>query len=276
MADIVQYQEQVALIDTFRNFDGEALKRLDATDREIVRANDYKRFRDYAPEELMREVAKCLQLILRDIGYKGTEADIRYILMTAARILPKYYGGLTLKDFALAFELLAVGELDGYLPRNSQGEPDRKHYQQVNAEYLCRVLNAYKAKRSQALKEAEKVRPVQVLEANPEAAKDAERKIAERLDAAIAFYKAEGRFPVITLIDEKLFFEMLVKAGEVEGLEAPSDEQAILLEEVITEKANGCLGRRNKAFERFFKERKRRLYETIKRLANDTGKWRTK
>ncbi len=268
MADIVQYQEQVALIDTFRNFDKEALKRLAPMDREIVQANNFKRFRDYKPEELMREVAKCLQLILRDIGYKGTEADIRYILMTASRILPKYYGGLTLKDFALAFELLAVGELDGYLPRNSQGEPDRKHYQQVNAEYLCRVLNAYKAKRSQALKEAEKVRPVQVLEANHEAAKDAERKIEERLDAAIAFYKAEGRFPVITLIDEKLFFEMLVKAGKAEPLEAPKDEQAMLLQEIIREKANGCLERRNKVFENFLEERRKRLFETIKILAN--------
>ena len=58
-------------------------------------------------------------------------------------MLVKYYSYLTLSDIMTAFELLAVGELNDYLPRNSSGNADNGHYQQFNANYFGKVLNAF-------------------------------------------------------------------------------------------------------------------------------------
>lgn len=267
MSDITIYSGGVSVIDTFRKFDKEALARLDSVDREIVQANDFKRFQEYEQGELVRDLAKVMQLALRDIGYKGTQDDIKYILVTAARLLPKYFGTLTMRDFSLAFELLSVGELDGYLPRNTQGEPDKKHFNNVNADYISRVMNAYKKRRNEALNNAQKVRPAERELPNPEKEEAAGKEIAARLQSAIDYYRENGQHKAISRIDEKLFYELLESRGEVEHIEAPKDEQAKLINIVITEKANGCLKWTDTLFEKFLNDRRRLLREAIEKLS---------
>ena len=60
-------------------------------------------------------------------------------------ILKKYYSGLTLDEVRTAFELALVGELDKYLPKDKNGNPDKNHYQSFSAEFITRILNSFMA-----------------------------------------------------------------------------------------------------------------------------------
>lgn len=84
-----------------------------------------------------------------DTGFKIPENidEWNFICDRLIKIFKQYYKDLTLWDIATAFELLSVGQLDEYLPKNLFSEPDRGHYQQFNVDYFAKVLNAYKKKR---------------------------------------------------------------------------------------------------------------------------------
>lgn len=75
---------------------------------------------------------------------------------------------MTLADIKLAFELATTGELDDYLPKDSQGNPDRKHYQQFNADYFAKILNAYRRKQNGVIHKAYKAVPEPKKELTPE------------------------------------------------------------------------------------------------------------
>lgn len=75
---------------------------------------------------------------------------------------------MTLADIKLAFELATTGELDDYLPKDSQGNPDKKHYQQFNADYFAKILNAYRRKQNGVIHKAYKALPEPKKELTPE------------------------------------------------------------------------------------------------------------
>lgn len=49
-----------------------------------------------------------------------------------------------------------------------KGQPDRNHYQQFNADYICKILNAYKGRRAWVLKKANEAVPKEEPKPNPE------------------------------------------------------------------------------------------------------------
>lgn len=82
--------------------------------------------------------------ILKDVGIK--EADI-YEIGRFVDLCLKYYKTLSLNEIKLAFELLLIGELDNFLPKDKNGQADKNHYQSFSAEYITRVLKAYKKRK---------------------------------------------------------------------------------------------------------------------------------
>ena len=126
----------------------EVVKALDRSERLILGASITKPVKDYTLEALAGELTKSLRWIARDIGYtiKG-EDDWQYITVRTAQLLKRYYETLSVDDFRLAFEMAVAGELDSYLPKDRSGHADAGHYQQFSAEYVCKILNGYKAKR---------------------------------------------------------------------------------------------------------------------------------
>lgn len=74
-------------------------------------------------------------------------------------ILKRYYSDMTLADIKMAFELATTGELDEYLPKDKQGNPDKNHYQQFNADYFAKILKAYKQKQTDVIDKAYKAIP---------------------------------------------------------------------------------------------------------------------
>ena len=133
---------------------------LGPVERSVFLASTDKTIAEYDANELSIELAKALKWIAKDVGYRATDESERgYLVVRVAEILKRYYDGLTMRDFKMAFEMSITGELDDYLPKNRDGQADRGHYQQFNAEYVCKILNAYKYRRAAVLKKANDAMP---------------------------------------------------------------------------------------------------------------------
>ena len=144
------------------------------------------------PTEIAASVNQCFRFISIDVGYKrpADDAEWQYIVVRLADVLKRHFYDLTIEDVKTAFELLTVGDLDNYLPTNSSGEPDRSHYQNLNAEYLCKVLRAYKKRRDVAYTNIKAAQPKPQKALPPQPTKTPAEKTRECYDT----YKATGLY----------------------------------------------------------------------------------
>lgn len=179
-------------------------------------------FRKYAPQVFER--------IARDVGY-NIPADKREWASAQTRlsyILRLYYPNLALSEVKLAFELSVVGELDQYLAKDSQGNPDRKHYQQFNAEYFAKILNAYLQKRGEVIGKAYRALPKPDNGMSPEQERLYHNEREARNREIYLCYKYTGKM-CCEPVEEMFVYSWLLKhglAGEVK--ETPDDRRQAL------------------------------------------------
>lgn len=217
---------------------------LGPVERAVFLASTAKTIAEYPAAELTAELATALKWIAKDIGYRSTdESDNQYLVIRTAEILKRYYSHFTLKDFRMAFEMSITGELDDFLPKGRDGQPDRGHYQQFNAEYICKILNAYKGRRGWVLKKAHEAAP------KPEPARDPEREKYYRNNTrkecinAFYYFKYRGRMPQLSPIGEMLCYNTLSDVGLADEIVVTLDEQRVILQRTINEFArSGNLG----------------------------------
>lgn len=98
-------------------------------------------------QELLDKIEKFTRYISIDVGIKNID---EYYVTRFTDILLRYYSNLTLNEIKLAFEFAMAGELDAYLPKDRDGNPDKNHYQAFNVEYITKILNAYKKRSREA------------------------------------------------------------------------------------------------------------------------------
>ena len=213
---------------------------LDSVERAVFLASTVKSIGDCSYGELSSELAKALKYIAKDVGYRETgEQERAYLVARLCEILKRHYSGLSMKDFRMAFEMSITGELDEYLPKGRDGQADRGHYQQFNAEYVCKILNAYKARRAAILRKANEAIP----EAEP--ARDMEKEAAlfnsMRRDCIEAFrrFKEDGRLPDMSPIAEMLYYQILSDAGLAPAVEITIDEQKAIYQRTMNRYARG-------------------------------------
>lgn len=212
---------------------------LEPLERSIFMASTAKTVEEYSLKEIVGELAIALKWISKDVGYRITdESEMQYLCVRTAEILKRHYGRLTIKDFRLAFELCITGELDEFLPRGSNGQPDRGHYQQFNIEYVCKILNAYRKKRGQVLQKAHAARP----EPEPERDAKLERFYREQTRrgciAAFYFFKYHGYLPPMSPISEMLYYNVLAGGGLVDDIQVTLEEQQAILYRSLSEFLN--------------------------------------
>lgn len=214
---------------------------LDPMERTIFVASTAKTIAEYDGRELAGELAAALKWICKDVGYRVSDAeDMQYIVIRTAEILRRYYSTMTLKDFRLAFEMCLTGELDEYLPKDRSGVPDRSHYQAFNAEYVCKVLNAYKGRRLRVLSKANEAAPKErYRDMGEEAANWAQVK--RDCVGAFLHYKYRGWLPAITPIAEMLYYKLLAWVGLADDIEVTMEEQREILQRLVNSFA--CSGR---------------------------------
>lgn len=211
---------------------------LGPVERAVFLASTAKTIAEYSGTELTAELATALKWIFKDVGYRSTdEKDAQYLTIRTAEILKRYYANFTLKDFKMAFEMSITGELDDYLPKGRDGQPDRNHYQQFNAEYVCKILNAYKGRRAAVLNKAN--------EAIPEAEPVTDEKQRREIKAGIRkdfiecfyFYRDNGYLPPISPIAEMLYYNIVSEIGFADEIVVTIDEQKAIFQRTINEYA---------------------------------------
>ncbi len=203
-------------------------------ERAVFIASTEKTIDEYNGEQLTAELASTMKFVAKDVGYRITdEREFGYLVIRVAEILKRYYGNLTVKEFKMAFEMCITGELDDFLPRDRAGQPDKNHYQQFNADYVCRIVNAYRAKRAFILKKANAARP------KAEKARDLEEEarqrkvIIEDLCTAYECYCLDGVFPFVSPIAEMLYYKYLADAGLVKAVAVTEEEKKSVYESTM-------------------------------------------
>ena len=207
---------------------------LGPVEKAVFLASTAKTIGEYSGKDLTAELSVALKWICKDVGYRPTDdGDMQYLVIRTAEILKRYYADLTLKDFRMAFEMSLTGELDEFLPRGRDGQADRNHYQQFNAEYVCKILNAYKGRRGWILKKASEAVPKATPE--PDANEQAFYRNENRKECIRAFYhfKYRGYLPALSPIAEMLYYEMLAAVGLADEIVVTLAEQKYIMARTI-------------------------------------------
>jgi len=217
---------------------------LEPVEKAVFLASTAKTIAEYTPVELAAELKTALRWIAKDIGYRATdESDTQYIVVRTTEILKRYYSTLTLKDFRMAFEMSITGELDDFLPRGRDGQPDRNHYQQFNAEYICKILNAYKGRRGWVLKKAYEQIPRPEPKRNLSEELYYKEQIRRECINAFYYFKYRGRLPDMSPIGEMLYYDLLASVGLADEIEITLTEQKAIWQRSINEFAKrGMIG----------------------------------
>lgn len=234
---IAVYKPEKA-VDVRRNMarQPQVMAALSPVEKSVFLATTAKVVDEYVDNELAVEVAKALKFIAKDVGYRSTtESEMGYLTVRVCEILKRHYGGLTLRDFRMAFEMSITGELDEYLPKNRDGFADRNHYQNFNAEYVCKILNAYKSKRSNILKKAYDVHP----DTDNDRKRQYTNDIRQRCIDAFAYYKVHGALPAQSPIADMLQYEMLESIGLAVPVNVTDDDKQAVLQSQIRKLTQG-------------------------------------
>ena len=124
----------------------------------------------------------------------------------------------------MAFELATTGELDDYLPKDSQGNPDKKHYQQFNADYFAKILNAYRRKQNGVIHKAYKALPEPKKELTPQQIRQFEIQRQWRNRYIFLCYKYTGKL-ILGLTDDMFLYEWLQKCGLADDVQVKEDDR---------------------------------------------------
>lgn len=157
----------------------EVMGALTPIDKQIFVASVRKPIAEFADEELINKVGTIAKYVTRDAGIKTFD---EYDITRFMQVLKTYFPLYSLQEVRLAFELSMVGELDDYLPRDKEGNPDKSHYQSFNVEYITKILNAYRKRRRDTEANAFSALP------------NTEKKVSPEM---IAFYCREWKRTVI-------------------------------------------------------------------------------
>lgn len=235
MNDIVLIEKPVTALELRRASvnNSAVLAALAPVERAVFLASTARTIDELAPGELAGELRKALQFVSRDTGYKGTTDDA-YLIARLSEILKRHYSGLSMKDFRMAFEMSITGALDDYLPKRGDGTADRGHYQQFNAEYVCKILNAYRACRAGVLRKASEALPKPEEKPAPAVVARLMEREKEIFFEVLEAYRAEGKFPDgMTPITEIICCNVLAGAGLMQEIEVTETEQREIFQRTL-------------------------------------------
>ena len=209
---------------------------LTKTERMIFNASTKRQICEMSENELVQTLKPVLKMVAMDVGLKITKGvEWQYAQTRAVDILAKYFEQMTVADVKQAFEMLVTGGLDEWLPRDAQGQPDRKHYGQFNAEYLAKVLRAYgkvqAAVIGKAYDAARSVAAPPTDAPNPSIIRDAVAKVLEvyRQTKRIDF---SGTHP-------RIVYGWLQQNGYADAVQVQAEDRSAALAEYLKDAANG-------------------------------------
>lgn len=210
------------------------LAQLPMVDRSVFMAATAKVAQEYETAELSAEFGKLMPRIARDVGIRTTSGkDWENNMVRIIQIMRKYYPMFSVRDVQMAFELSVTGGLNDYLPKDRNGNPDKDHYQMFNAEYFCKIMNAYKVYRSAIINRVADMVPKPLLiKPNNDCEYYADKTRKQAVDAFL-FFKYHGYMPQLTPIGEMLVYNELAKVGLADDIEVTEQEQRLILRRTL-------------------------------------------
>ena len=168
---------------------------------------------------------KLFRYIATEIGYTIPDArEWAFIQTRLLDVLKTYHSQMSLTDIRLAFELMSVGELDNYFSRDSNGNPDKKYYNRFTAEYLTRVINAYKARQSEIIAKVYKYMPKQGKTVSAQEKAYYNGYMNDRIKIIYLTYKYTGRL-VTEYADETFLYNWLRNNGLAEMVTSTDEDR---------------------------------------------------
>lgn len=218
----------------------EVAKSLSGVEKYIFAASTKMQIADIDDGTLIAKTGQMFRFIAMDVGYiiPTNPEDWAYICTRLLDILKKYYSQMTLADIKLAFELATTGELDDYLPKDSQGNPDKKHYQQFNADYFAKVLNAYCRKQNQVIGKAYTALPEPKKELSPEQIRYYRNQSVMTCLMCFLRYKYTGRL-VFGLTDEMFVYNWLLGVRLADEVKETKDDRKEAYNRFLARAARG-------------------------------------
>lgn len=203
----------------------EVAKSLSGVEKYIFAASTKTQIAEIDDGTLVAKTGQMFRFIALDVGYiiPTNTDDWAYICTRLLDILKKYYSQMTLADIKLAFELATTGELDDYLPKDRNGQPDKAHYQQFNADYFAKILNAYRRKQNGVIHKAYQALP-EPKRLTPEQKRYYHNETVARYRAMFLRYKYTGVFR-LGIADGMFLFEWLTKLGLADAVAGTEDDR---------------------------------------------------
>lgn len=215
-------------------------KALNPVEKYIFVASTKTQISEMEDGVLVSKTAQMFRFIAMDVGYiiPQNENDWAYIQTRLVDILKRYYSYLTLADIKLAFELATTGELDEFLPRDSQGNPDKKHYQQFNADYFAKILGAYRKKQNEVIGKAYTALPEPKKGLSPEQIRYYRNQSVMTRLMCFMRYKYTGRL-VFGLTDEMFVYNWLLGVGLADEVKETEDDRKEAYNRFLARAARG-------------------------------------
>lgn len=218
----------------------EVAKSLSGVEKYIFAASTKTQIAEIDDATLVAKTGQMFRFIALDVGYiiPTNTDDWAYICTRLLDILKKYYSQMTLADIKLAFELATTGELDDYLPKDRNGQPDKAHYQQFDADYFAKILNAYRRKQNGVIHKAYQALPEPKKELTPEQKRYYHNDIESRNRLAFLQYKYTGRVD-FGIAGEMFIYDWLVKVGLADTVKETEDDRREALGRFLARAARG-------------------------------------
>jgi len=249
MSNLVIYKPTTAIEERRKMLDvPEVFNSMNNIEKEIFESSTKRQIKEIDKMEFFALFRLVLVNIVNDIGYNvPANKDLWcQIQNRIAEMLYKYFSEYTLTDISLAFEMLAVGELDEYLPKDGNGMPDKKHYQQLNIDYFSKILNAYKIKKNKVVSKAVLSLPAPTNEISEEEKNYWLRQTKKRNWEAFHAYKRGKSYILKNTIEEDLCYDWLVRAKVIEDIDlttATTDDKKMAMSIMIGKIAKGLVNR---------------------------------
>ena len=231
----------------------EVAKALNPVEKYVFAASTKTPIAEIDDAKLVENLSLLFKRIAMDVGYiiPQNENDWNYIQSRLLDILKRYHSDMTLADIKIAFELATTGELDEFLPKDKHGNPDKNHYQQFNADYLSKILNAYRRKQNGVIHKAYKALPEPKKELTPEEKRYYHNQVVARCREVFLQYKYTGRF-VLGVTDGMLIYDWLRKLGFANEIAGTEDDRKQALARYMQRVARGFVNK----YEAFHVQRK--------------------
>lgn len=175
-------------------------------------------FREVPQAKRMDLVASIVENTCKDLGIVKWNTDkekTQYTLTRFMQVIDRYYSDLSFSSIKLAFELLATGNLDEYLPKDKNGNPDKNHYGEFSFEFYSRILNAFKKKNSDVWAKVRLSLPKVQVQISDEEKKHLSNEIINDIFISFDAYKTKQTIPNFDL---EVHINILIENKLVEKL----------------------------------------------------------